>query len=135
MRSYSEYIRDTGIDFESPYPEVKYRWYSYDGPSVYGPFESASLAKQFSRVISCVPDEKSQLLKDNMVLERKAASNAAHAAFMIDLRIEFIGLTDAQFNVLYETARDATDSGGFDDVYIYMLELLDFYEAMSAENT
>lgn len=129
MKPYKEYLKDTGFNFTAPVPQIKMVWYAYNGPTVYGPFDSRSEATKYSIVVDSVVDEATKQTRDDYQAARSLASSKATKAWKEDLRAEFL-INDAKFDVLYNEAYAQAHSNGHDAIYEKMSTLLDFYSTM-----
>lgn len=129
MKPYKEYLKDTGFDFSISIPTAKVVYYAYNGPKVFGPFDTRQEALTHSKIVDSAYDQESKKIRDDIITAQTKAEQAATKAWKEDLRAEFL-IRDAQFDVLYNEAYDQAHSDGHDAIYEKMSTLLDFYSAM-----
>jgi DNA repair ATPase RecN len=127
MMKFEDACKLVGHDRRAAPPEPVYTYFAYkDGKAQ--EFSTLDLAKEFSKNNEKVLVNKEEI--DTFWKNMAQRLELAVEEWMESLRVEYSHLSGKQFNICYNEAYDRGHHAGYDEVAMYMSDVVEFAESI-----
>lgn len=133
MKTWSQCCDEAGYDPKMTCPIREYVWYAYSNGNA-ASFKTEAEAKSFSKNIEKVVTPASKKEFDDHYAQQSALEVKANDIWYDAFRDEFNFLNQKTFTLCEEEAWSRGHASGRDEVYSYMLSIVDFAERIINEN-